>query len=107
MGLLDPLVAAQRIVRGQDVRVALGYVERGEAEAGIVYATDASASNKVDVVYTFDPSMHDSIQYILVALKRADENPQAVQFGEYLQAPDAQELFESYGFRIAQGRERE
>src|SRR4029077_11175574 len=33
--LLQPLESAGKIVRGQDVRSALSYVERGEAEAGI------------------------------------------------------------------------
>lgn len=99
LGLLESLVANRKVVRGQDVRVALSYVERGEVEAGIVYATDARASDKVDVVYTFDAKAHDPIQYILVTLKRADDNPRAVRFGEYLHSAEAQELFESYGFR--------
>ncbi len=46
------LVAALqgRIVGTDDVRTALAFVERGECGAGIVYATDARISDKVEVV---------------------------------------------------------
>src|SRR5258706_14493274 len=47
LGLLDGLVNEGKIARGQDVRMALTYVEKGEAEAGIVYATDVPAAKNV------------------------------------------------------------
>jgi molybdate transport system substrate-binding protein len=101
LGLQNRLLADNRIVRGQDVRVALSYVERGEAEAGIVYATDARASRGVEVVYAFDPADHDPILYVLAILKAARRNPLAAQFGEYLQSAEAQALIDSHGFRSA------
>jgi molybdate transport system substrate-binding protein len=97
--LLESLTEERKIVRGQDVRVALSYVERGEAEAGIVYATDARANKNVEVVYTFDSSAHDPIEYILVTLKHAEENPMAARFAEFLQSDEAEATFELHGFR--------
>jgi molybdate transport system substrate-binding protein len=98
--LLESLAAQQKIVRGQDVRIALSYVERGETEAGIVYSTDARASENVEVVYTFDPSAHDPIEYILVTLKRAGENPMAARFAEFLSSDAAEATYKSHGFRV-------
>ena len=40
-------------MRAKDVRAALAFVERGEAAAGIVYATDALVSKKVRIAATF------------------------------------------------------
>ncbi|MEK6710252.1 MAG: molybdate ABC transporter substrate-binding protein, partial [Nitrospinota bacterium] len=64
LGLRERLVAEKKIVRGQDVRMALTFVERGEAEAGIVYATDAKISREVETAYVFPASAYqDKIVY--------------------------------------------
>ncbi len=46
-------VARTRLVRAENVRVALAFVERGEAAAGIVYATDAAIAPRVRVAGVF------------------------------------------------------
>jgi len=52
-----------RILALPNVRAALAVVARGEAFAGIVYATDARVSDDVVVVYTFPNSSHAPILY--------------------------------------------
>jgi molybdate transport system substrate-binding protein len=96
--LLDPLSQAGKIVRGQDVRSALSYVERGEAEAGIVYSTDVSAASGVKTVHEFDSALHDEIVYSLVLLKQSASRPAAKEFFQFLQSPDADETFQKFGF---------
>jgi molybdate transport system substrate-binding protein len=98
LGLLQPLVDDAKLVRGQDVRSALTYVERGEAEAGIVYATDVSVAPQVESVFTFDPAQHDEIVYVLVLLKRGAQNPAARQFYEFLQSSTADQTYVKFGF---------
>ena len=86
-----------RIVGTDDVRTALAFVERGECPLGIVYATDAGISDKVDVVATFPESSHAPIVYPLGLVKgsRAD----AKAFVDYLiDSPDAAAIYEHYGF---------
>src|SRR6185369_14082380 len=77
LGLLETLEKRTKIVVGDDVRVTLTFVERGEAEAGIVYDTDARITDKVEVVHTFAPSTHDPIRYPLVLLKAGQEKEAA------------------------------
>jgi molybdate transport system substrate-binding protein len=98
LNLLSALEADGKIVDGDNVRVALAFVERGEADAGIVYATDALVAPGVEVVAAIDPSLHERIIYPLVLLKAAADNPDARRFFEYLQSPDAAAVFDKFGF---------
>jgi molybdate transport system substrate-binding protein len=102
--LWDVLEADKKIVSGENVRVTLAYVERGEAEAGIVYATDAKISAKVDLVYTFPPQTHDPIRYPLVLLKAGNGLSSARAFFDYLQSPKAGDIFVKYGFSFLDKR---
>ncbi|QDU30277.1 Molybdate-binding periplasmic protein precursor [Anatilimnocola aggregata] len=104
--LLESLAADNKIARAQDVRGALSFVERGEAEAGIVYSTDVNVAPNVEVVHEFDSALHDEIVYVLVLLKRGAKNPEAISFFEYLQSDGADELYAKAGFRrVGQGKE--
>lgn len=94
----DQLVEANKIARGQDVRSTLSYVERGEAEAGIVYSTDVLTSGQVEMVYEFDPRTHGRIVYVLVLLRHADDNAAAKDFYRFLASPDAEATWQQFGF---------
>ena len=96
--LYQDLATAKKIVRGQDVRAALTYVERGEVEAGVVYTTDAKISDKVEAVYTFDPKTYDKIVYPVVLTKQGKQNAAAVKFQAYLISDEAAKVFERHGF---------
>ena len=98
LGLLDGLINEGKIARGQDVRTALAYVERGEAEAGIVYATDVAAATNVVKVHEFDPALHDEIVYVLVLLKHGVSNPAAKNFFDFLQSADTDAVYKKFGF---------
>ena len=98
LGLLDGLVKAKKIVRAQDVRAALAYVERGEVEAGIVYSTDLVGAKNVEQFGEFDPKLHDEIVYGLVLLKRGEDNPAAKGFFEFLKSDEANETYKKFGF---------
>lgn len=87
---------AGKIVAAQDVRTALVYVERGEAAAGIVYATDAAASDKVEVAFGVSPDLHPKIVYPMVLVKGA--NRRSRELHAYLQTPRAWESFVKAGF---------
>jgi len=81
-----------RIARGADVRLTLAFVETGEAEAGVVYATDARASGRVEVVHTFPVA----VEYRLVLLR-----PAGRPLYEFLASEEALAVFERHGFKRA------
>lgn len=87
------------IAQAENVRAALKLVATGEAPAGIVYQTDATAEPKVKVLGTFPPDTHPPIIYpaALVATSRTAD---AAAFLAFLQSPQAQEIFARQGFSI-------
>ncbi len=99
--LLDSLTKAGKIIRGHDVRGTMSYVERGEVEAGVVYATDAKISTRVKAVYTFADDTHSPIVYPIVLLKNRQTTDAGRQFYEFLQTDRAASAFRQYGFAAA------
>ena len=89
---------ASRIVLGKDVRQVLTYVETGNADAGMVYATDAQISSKVQVVAVAPDSSHDPIVYPLAMVTGSRHEPETRAFLAYLQSPGAKAIFIKHGF---------
>ena len=88
-----------RLVRTDSVRSALAFVERGEAAAGIVYATDALVTDQVRVVARFPRSSHPPIHYPAALVRGAP--PAARAFLNALASPPAQPVWRAAGFEPA------
>lgn len=84
---------------GSDVRAALALVGRGEAEAGIVYATDARISKDVRVAARFPADSHPPIRYLL-ALVSGRATPAARDFHAFLRGQEAAAVFRDHGFTV-------
>jgi molybdate transport system substrate-binding protein len=87
-----------RFVLAKDVRQVLTYVSTGNADAGIVYATDARLSSKVKVVATAPPGSHSPVIYPMAIIKDSRNPSNAKEFETLLQKPAAQAVFQKYGF---------
>lgn len=88
--------AQSRLARAENVRAALAFVERGDADAGIVYATDARASGNVLVAGTFPAASHPPIIYPALLTRQADA--EARRFLAFLSSPEARAIFDARGF---------
>lgn len=96
--LLDAV--RSKLVLAKDVRQVLAYVETGNADAGLVYATDAKISSKVRVVATAPESAHDPIVYPAAAIAYGRNEDAARAFVEYLNAPTSRGIFVKHGFTV-------
>lgn len=92
-----------RILEGSNVRAVLTYVQRGEAEAGLVYATDAATTPRVRVAFTAAADLHEPIRYPLVLVRRPTIQPGARRFYEYLGSDKAAAVFRRAGFQVPGG----
>lgn len=91
--------AARRLVRCENVRVALAFVERGEAAAGVVYETDAALSRKVRIAGRFPVDSHAPISYPVAVVARND-SAGARAFLALLESPAAGSAFRRFGFSV-------
>jgi molybdate transport system substrate-binding protein len=89
-----------KLVLGENVRQVLAYVESGNVDAGIVYATDAKASQKVRVAAVLPAESHEAIVYPAAVLKAAKQPKAAAEFLAFLRSETAQKEFEKYGFQL-------
>jgi molybdate transport system substrate-binding protein len=92
----------KKVVYAKDVRAVLTYVETGNADAGLVYQTDANTSKKIRVIAIAPPDSHDPILYPVAVLRDSKNKPAARAFVEFLQGPDARAVFQKYGFTSAE-----
>jgi molybdate transport system substrate-binding protein len=97
LGVWDS-VAAQ-VVQSENVRLAMAFVARGEAPAGIVYATDAAAEPAVKVIGAFPADSHPPILYP-VAMTAGSTNPDAMAFFDFLQSDAAVPAYRKQGFTV-------
>ena len=95
MGEWDAL--EPRLVPAENVRAALALVERGQAELGIVYATDARASRKVVTLGAFAASASEPIRYPAAVLA-ASTHPDAEAFARFLLSDKARGILAAHGF---------
>jgi molybdate transport system substrate-binding protein len=81
-----------------NVRAVLSKVELGEADAGIVYRTDAAtASRKIDAVPI--PDARNAIaSYPAATLKSSERPDAAAEFVKWLSTPRAQKILRDAGF---------
>lgn len=86
-----------RVLAMPDVRAALAQVEKNRDVVGLVYRTDARASDAVRVLYELGPQESPEIRYP-VALIRGGRREQARRFVDLLVSDRGRAVFEQHGF---------
>lgn len=97
--LLDTL--KPKFVYALDVRQVLTTVASGNADAGLVYVSDAQSSQNVQVIARAPEDSHSPIIYPIAVLKSSTHREQAMQLIEFLLTPAAKKVFQRDGFLAA------
>jgi molybdate transport system substrate-binding protein len=90
-----------KFVYGNSVRNVLGTVESGNADAGVVYASDARITDRVKQVATASSQWHSPIVYPMAIVAASRNQQAALTYAEFLTSQQAQNIFKKYGFGIA------
>lgn len=100
LNLLDAVTA--KAVYGSDVRQVLSWVEAGEVDCGIVYATDAAVSDKVQVVAVAPEGSHKPVVYPAAVIKSSKQADAAKKFLDFMTSEPAKKIFERHGFTVVE-----
>jgi len=90
--IVEPL-----LVPMADVRAALAAVATGHADAGVVYASDAATTDRVEVVVRAAPGEGPAVTYVAVVLAGPREDA-ARRFVEALRGAEGQAVLARHGF---------
>lgn len=88
-----------KVAQTDNTRAALALVSLGEAEFGVVYATDAMADPNVSVVANFPNGSHPPILYPIAAIA-GRANAETLQMLDFLRNSDVTEIFTRHGFTM-------
>ncbi|MGC4014144.1 MAG: molybdate ABC transporter substrate-binding protein [Luteolibacter sp.] len=97
-GLWDQI--QPKTIGAENVRAALAAVEAGNADAAIVYRTDAAVSQKVKILFTAPSNETPSILYPAAVVTDSKEPSEAKEFIAFLQGEKASEVFKKRGFTV-------
>lgn len=98
IGLWKSLEA--KVAPAENVRAAMAVVESGNAEAGIVYKTDAAISKKVTVALEIPVAEGPKIIYPAAVLKDSRNADAARKLLTWLADKKADETFAKFGFSV-------
>jgi molybdate transport system substrate-binding protein len=98
LNLLDAV--RPKLVLAKDVRQVLSYVETGNADAGIVYATDARESRQVRIAAVAPEVSHRPVVYPAAVTKASAHAAEARGFLDFLAGAQAGRIFALHGFLV-------
>jgi molybdate transport system substrate-binding protein len=90
-----------KAVFGKSVSEVLTYVAQGEADAGVVYLTDAKTiPDKVKVLAKSPKNSHTPVVYTVAVVSTGNNPNGGKQFLDYLFTKDVQDIFVKYGYKL-------
>lgn len=96
LGLWDQIQAKANLAT--NVRQVLDWVASGNAQCGVVYATDAQIEENVEVVCEAPEGSCEPVIYPAGRVSASEHPKEAADFLAFLQTDEVSEILESYGF---------
>jgi len=100
-GIYDSLVKGNKLVMAQDVRQALIYADRGEADAAVVCMTDVMRAEQAGTLYTIPDSFHEKIVYTVGLTLTGDKNKEARSLYDFILSSEATKNTVAQGFDVS------
>lgn len=99
-GLYEGLSSQNKLVLTKDVRQALLYADRGEADLAFVYKTDALLAQHSKIVFTVTSKLHEPIVFSMALTTEGKSKENAKAFFSSILSNESRTLLESFGYTI-------
>ncbi len=99
-GLWDNV--SSKTLLAENVKQALVYVERGEAEAGFVFSTDASSAKNGSIEVIASVPITTPITYPIAVVSATQHKDDSQMFIDFVTGEKGKSILEQYGFSIPQ-----
>lgn len=91
-------IPAHRVTRGQDVKTTLGAVTTGDADAAVVYVTDAEAVGDAVTTVAIPDAENAVATYPIAVLKASGNQTTARAFVDFVLSRAGQSVLRAHGF---------
>ena len=99
-GIYDELESGKKLVMAKDVRQALLYADRGEADVAFVYRTDALLAQQAVILFEVPADLYEPVTYPMAMTAAGTAKAESKDFYAFLAGPQAQETLKKYGFTV-------
>ncbi len=87
-----------KTIPGEDVKQVLVYVERGEVDAGFVYATDAKSAQPGTIKIVTNVSVSTPVTYPIAVVSSSKHQETAKKFLDFVTGKEGQDILKEDGF---------
>jgi molybdate transport system substrate-binding protein len=92
------VISESKITRGVDATATLNAVSTGDADAGIVYATDALSAKKSVATISIPAGKNVKAMYGIGVVRGSKNSKQAESFISFVLSPAGQKVLNTFGF---------
>jgi molybdate transport system substrate-binding protein len=92
------VISESKITRGVDATATLNAVSTGDADAAIVYATDALSAKKSVSVISIPGGKNVNAMYGIAVIRGSKNSKQAEAFVQFVVSPAGQKVLKTFGF---------
>jgi molybdate transport system substrate-binding protein len=92
------VIAESKITRGVDATATLNAVSTGDADAAIVYATDALSAKKSVLAIAIPASKNVNASYGIAVIRGSKNSKQSEAFVQFVVSPAGQKVLKIFGF---------
>ncbi|MDY6904535.1 MAG: molybdate ABC transporter substrate-binding protein [Thermodesulfobacteriota bacterium] len=97
-GMYSDLLAQKKLVMAKDVRQALMYADRGEADGAFVYKTDALLAQNAVILFTVPGNLYTRVSYPMALTRTGKDKPAAGVIYDFINSKNALAILQSFGF---------